>query len=47
MLAWAGMPLATAEVAAVATATIDDVRESLSRVATFTPVGGDGYWSPR
>ena len=45
VLAWAGMPLATAEVAAVADRPVADVREELSRSARFTPVGGDGYWS--
>jgi predicted DsbA family dithiol-disulfide isomerase len=47
VLAWAGMPLATAEVAMVADRDVDDVREELSRVAAFEPVGGDGYWTPR
>ena len=45
VLAWAGMPLATAEVAAVCDQGIADVREQLAKVAGFTPVGGDGYWS--
>jgi predicted DsbA family dithiol-disulfide isomerase len=45
VLAWAGMPLATAEVAAVCNKELPDVREALSRVARFEPVGGDGYWS--
>jgi predicted DsbA family dithiol-disulfide isomerase len=45
VLAWAGMPLGTAEVAAVCNREVADVREALSRVASFTPVGGDGYWS--
>lgn len=45
VLAWAGMPLATAEVAAVCNRELPDVREALSRVARFEPVGGDGYWS--
>jgi hypothetical protein len=47
VLAWAGMPLATAEVAAVCDRPITDVREELAHVAAFDPVGGDGYWSPR
>jgi predicted DsbA family dithiol-disulfide isomerase len=46
VLEWAGMPLATAEVAAVCDRELDDVRPELSRCATFTPVGGDGYWAP-
>jgi predicted DsbA family dithiol-disulfide isomerase len=45
VLEWAGMPLATAEVAAVCNREIADVREALSRVASFAPVGGDGYWA--
>ena len=47
VLAWAGMPLATAEVAAVCDRPVTDVREELAHVAAFDPVGGDGYWSPR
>ena len=43
--AWAGMPLATAEIAAVCDREIADVRTELARVATFLPVGGDGYWT--
>ena len=45
VLAWAGMPLATAEVAAVCDRPMTDVREELAHVAVFAPVGGDGYWS--
>ena len=45
VLAWAGMPLATAEVAAVCDRDIPDVRMELARAAVFEPVGGDGYWS--
>jgi predicted DsbA family dithiol-disulfide isomerase len=45
VLAWADMPLATAEVAAVCDREIPDVREQLAKVARFTPVGGDGYWA--
>jgi len=45
VLAWAGEPLATVEVAAIAERPADDVRAELSRSATFSPVGGDGYWS--
>ena len=45
MLQWAGMPIATAEVAAVCDREIADVRTELARVATFLPVGGDGYWT--
>jgi 2-hydroxychromene-2-carboxylate isomerase len=45
VLGWAGVPLATAEVAAVCDREIADVRAELARVATFLPVGGDGYWT--
>jgi predicted DsbA family dithiol-disulfide isomerase len=47
VLAWAEMPLATAEVAAVCDRDVPDVRAELARAAArFEPVGGDGYWSP-
>ena len=45
VLRWAGMPIATAEVAAACDREIADVRAELARVATFLPVGGDGYWT--
>jgi predicted DsbA family dithiol-disulfide isomerase len=45
VIAWAGMPVATAEVAAVCDRDVADVRADLARVATFLPVGGDGYWT--
>jgi predicted DsbA family dithiol-disulfide isomerase len=45
VLAWAEMPLATAEVAAVMDAELTDAREALSRRARFEPVGADGYWT--
>ena len=45
VLDWAGIPLATVEVAAVADREPDDVRGELARVARFEPVGVDGYWS--
>jgi 2-hydroxychromene-2-carboxylate isomerase len=45
VLAWAGMPIATAEVAAVCDREVADVRAELARVGTFLPVGGDGYWT--
>jgi predicted DsbA family dithiol-disulfide isomerase len=45
VLAWAAMPLATAEVAMVCDREVADVRERLGKVARFEPVGGDGYWS--
>lgn len=47
ILAWAGLPLATAEVAAVGGGEDADVRiELASGGARFEPVGADGYWSP-
>jgi 2-hydroxychromene-2-carboxylate isomerase len=46
VLAWAGIPLATAEVAAVCDREIPDVRAELARSgARFDAVGGDGYWT--
>lgn len=46
VLEWAPHPLATAEVAAVCDRDVAEVRSELARTgATFTPVGGDGYWS--
>ena len=45
VLTWAGIPLATAEVAAVCDREPPDVRGELARVASFQPVGVDGYWS--
>ena len=44
VLAWAGRPLATAEVAGVMRMTLGDTRRRLSEVATFVPSGLDGYW---
>lgn len=47
VLAWAGIPLATEEVAAVCDAKVNDVRAELAASgAQFEPVGADGYWSP-
>jgi predicted DsbA family dithiol-disulfide isomerase len=46
VLAWAAMPLATAEVAAVCGRPTADVRQELARTAAFTTVGDDGYWAP-
>jgi predicted DsbA family dithiol-disulfide isomerase len=45
VLGWAGMPLATVEVAAVMDRDAADVRGELARAASFEPVGVDGYWS--
>jgi predicted DsbA family dithiol-disulfide isomerase len=45
VLAWAGEPLATAEVAAVRETTTIETREALARVARERPVGADGYWT--
>ena len=46
VLEWAGVPLATVEVAAVMGIEPADARAELARVAHGTPVGADGYWSP-
>jgi predicted DsbA family dithiol-disulfide isomerase len=46
VLEWAGVPLATVEVAAVMDREPSDVRVELARSARFEPVGVDGYWSP-
>ena len=45
VLAWAGMPLATREVAEICGLEDRDAREQLSRVAEQDPVGADGFWS--
>jgi len=45
VLAWAGVPLATVEVAAVMDRDPADVRRELARGSAFEPVGVDGYWS--
>jgi len=44
-LAWAGEPLATAEVAALCGLEPTEGREALARVALERPVGADGWWS--
>src|SRR5919199_1320555 len=43
VLAWAGEPLASAEVAAICGTTIDDARSELARVAREDAVGPDGW----
>jgi len=45
LLAWAGEPLATAEVAAVLAVDTTRARTELSKVARPTPVGADFYWT--
>jgi hypothetical protein len=45
VLAWAGEPLATQEVAVVCDIPFLDAREQLGRVARETPLGTDGFWS--
>jgi predicted DsbA family dithiol-disulfide isomerase len=47
VLAWAGEPLATAEVAAVCGITHGEARTQLARVAREEGVGADGWWSLR
>jgi hypothetical protein len=45
VLAWAGEPLATAEVALIAQLDPRDARAALSRVATPLAAGADFYWT--
>jgi 2-hydroxychromene-2-carboxylate isomerase len=47
VLAWAGQPLATAEVAAITQLDATRTRAALSHVAQPTAAGADFYWSPR
>ena len=47
LLAWAGEPLATAEVALVMACEIEEARAQLAGVADFGPAGADGYWTLR
>ena len=45
VLAWAGIPLATVEVAAVARLDLTDARVALSLAARAMPAGADTYWA--
>jgi 2-hydroxychromene-2-carboxylate isomerase len=45
VLAWAGTPLATAEVAEVCCISREEAREALGRVAQERHVGADGFWT--
>ena len=45
VLAWAGTPLATAEVATVCEISREEAREALGRVAAERHVGADGFWT--
>lgn len=45
VLAWAGVPLATVEVAALMGIDPAEARAELARTASEDPVGPDGYWS--
>jgi predicted DsbA family dithiol-disulfide isomerase len=47
LLAWAGEPLATAEIVMVTGLSDQQARGELSRVARAIPVGADAYWIPR
>jgi predicted DsbA family dithiol-disulfide isomerase len=47
ILSWAGEPLATAEVAAIAQLDLTQARATLSQVAQPTAAGADFYWSLR
>jgi hypothetical protein len=46
VLAWAGEPLATAEVAAICELEHAEARTELARVAREDAVGPDGWWTP-
>ncbi len=46
LLEWAGVPLATREVAVVCDIDHATAREELGRVAAERHVGSDGFWSP-
>jgi predicted DsbA family dithiol-disulfide isomerase len=45
VLAWAGTPLASQEVATVMDIPLSDAREALGRVADERHVGADGFWT--
>jgi predicted DsbA family dithiol-disulfide isomerase len=45
VLAWAGTPLASEEVAVICEVSLAEAREQLSLVAVEQPVGADGYWT--
>ena len=45
LLAWAGEPLATAEVAIIAQLDPVDARATLSRVSRAIPAGAESYWT--
>jgi hypothetical protein len=45
VLRWAGIPLASKEVAVLCGLEVADAREALGRVATERHVGADGFWS--
>jgi predicted DsbA family dithiol-disulfide isomerase len=47
ILAWAGEPLATAEVAAICELPREEARTELARVANEDAVGADGWWTAR
>ena len=47
LLAWAGQPLATAEVAAIMQLDHVHARVALGRAARPVPAGADSYWEPR
>jgi len=44
VLRWAGVPLATKEVAVICNKGLDAVRAELEKAADFTPLGQDGFW---
>lgn len=46
-LEWATTSLATIEVATIMNCDIEEARSQLRKIADFTPVGQDGFWSLR
>jgi predicted DsbA family dithiol-disulfide isomerase len=47
VLEWAGEPLAAIEVAAIRGIELDEAREELARIGVESPVGLEGWWTPR
>lgn len=47
VLEWAGVPLATIEVATILNCDIQKAHKQLREIAEFTPVGQDGFWTLR
>jgi hypothetical protein len=47
VLEWAGEPLAAIEVAAIRDIGLAEAREELARIGVESPVGLEGWWTPR